>query len=328
MARFSSLLASAACVVVPLVALVVPGLTEPTQIATITGTQGLENIAVRSSGELLVTSTTSNLIFMVFPDGGRDPVAVAELDSSFNATLGIAELTRDVFYVIGAQVNGLTMISGSAGIWKVDLRPMTLQGGAVSQPADVSLLTAIPSAQLLNGLCRLAENDTEHILISDSVAGSISRLNVETLEYETVISDETMRVTTSSIAIGIDGIRIFQNTLYFTNINQALFASVPISLVDGTATGPIEVIADLSQGDDFAITPDGQKAIVAQNGLMTLASIDLSSGSVQVIANSTLLSATSSLAFGRRCADSKSIYVSGSASMGDTTVGSVLKLEL
>ncbi|KAI0169283.1 hypothetical protein GGR52DRAFT_593062 [Hypoxylon sp. FL1284] len=324
MAHLSSLLASAACLMMVLFALVTPASAKLTQIATIPGPQSLENIAVRSNGQLLVTSTTSNSVYMISPNGTHDPVPVVTIDNGANATLGIAELTRDVFYVIAAKVNGLTMIPGSVSIWKADLNPLRLRGNAVAQPASVTLLTNVPSAKLYNGMCRLSKNDTRSLLIADSVAGTVTRLDVETRQTRVVIDDAAMRMTAPSPPLGVDGIRTAGNTLYFTNF-QGFFASVPISPADGSAAGPVRLIANLTAGDDFTLTPDGKAAIVAQNGQMALARIDLGSGNMRVIANSTLLGAASSAAFGRGCADSRSVYVTGDGGKG---MGSVVKVDL
>lgn len=54
----------------------------------------------------------------------------------------------------------------------------------------------------------------------------------------------------SAVAYGINGVKVRDGLLYYTNGAQNLFAKFPISQ-DGTATGPVAVISNGVASDDF-----------------------------------------------------------------------------
>lgn len=173
--------------------------------------------------------------------------------------LGIAELERDIFYIAGSNFTGA---QGRNGMWKLDMRKFKAQDRTVSRPAASSLVTMIPSALLLNGISRLAKNDTSNLLLADSSAGTITKLNIDTKAYEIVIADPTMSSTSDGLGIGINVIRTHGDRLFFTGLDQGLFAVVPISLSTGLATGLADIIVPgtLVAADDFALSRDSGKA--------------------------------------------------------------------
>ncbi|KAL5320068.1 hypothetical protein ACEPPN_013128 [Leptodophora sp. 'Broadleaf-Isolate-01'] len=302
-----------------------------TVIQEIPGPRNLENIAVRHTGDLLVTSTTSSALFQVSSDQSKDPILIAEIPAS-TALTGIAELEQDIFYVVSLNLTGVIAVPGSNAVWKVDMRRVrTAKDGTVSGTAQVSLVTKLPDAQLLNGLCRLAPNDNSNLLISDSVSGSVAKLNVDTGKFEIVIQDDTMKTLQTGLPIGINGIHIHECDLFFVNLNQGLFAKVPISLSTGARTGSVEVIVNDTAGDDFAISRNGKKAWIAMNGQFTLVEVDIPGKKASSVANSTLLMSDSAVAFGRTRLDWNILYVTAAATVdgiNSTTEGRVVGVDL
>ncbi|KAH7144234.1 hypothetical protein B0J13DRAFT_635237 [Dactylonectria estremocensis] len=269
-------------------------------VDTIEETVSLENIAVRRNGDVLVTSVASSTIFQVSTKNAYPPVAVARIPTR-NATLGIVELEQDVFYIAAADISGL----GGSGneIWKLDMRSFHLTGhGKVRHPATLTISAKVPNAGLLNGMTRLAGNDNTHVLAADSNHGKLIRVN-----------HPTMSTIVGELGVGINGIHAFGSSLYYTNLDQKLFARVPISVSDGTATGDVEVISNgtLQNADDFTLSRDGTTAWIAENGGNALIEVDILSKTTRVAVNSTLLTSISSVAFGRTWSDWNILYVTG-----------------
>ena len=273
----------------------------------------LENIAVRYNGELLVTSLTSPSLYQVDPHQTRQPLLVAEIPDSIGL-LGIAELEKDVFYVIaGKSSNSAFSFSFRSSIWKVDFREFCLEeDGTVSRPAKLSLVADMPDTQFLNGMCRLAPNDNSALLIADSIAGSVIRLDVNTGSYNTVIKDKTMASPSPAGALGINGIRVHGQDLFFTNFAEKTFMKMPISRVRGTAAGPAAVVINGTTGDDFILSKDGKKAWIATNFLNTLFEVHTPGQKGRIVAggaNGTDLVRATAVAFGRTWGDRNSLYV-------------------
>ncbi|KAL2669764.1 hypothetical protein Neosp_015209 [[Neocosmospora] mangrovei] len=86
-----------------------------------------------------------------------------------------------------------------------------------------------------------------------------------------------MSIAKEGYPIGINGIRTHKDKLFFTNTNQGLFAEVPISLSNGRATGPVNVIINgtLVANDDFVLSKDGRRAWIAENGQNTIVEVDV-----------------------------------------------------
>lgn len=299
--------------------------TDITTLQVVPDTQTLENLALRSNGDILATSVASPKLFGLSAQGDHPPVPITEI-AGVNGLLGIVELEKDVFYVIGSN---LTSTEDSNGVWRVDIRDFkAAQDGTVIQPASTSLVTRIPSALQLNGMTRLASNDTKNLLVSDSSQGNVIRLNVETKAVDTVIEEPEMAPLTAGLSIGVNGIRIRDGKLYFVSLDQGLFASVPISLGSGAAAGPVEILAsNITFGDDFALSEDGKWAYVATNGPQEVIGVDLFRGGKAVVASSPLLGSASSVA--AQQVDGRNVlYVTGAIPSGNSTVGHVSKITL
>ncbi|KAM3514230.1 hypothetical protein MY11210_002119 [Beauveria gryllotalpidicola] len=302
-----------------------PGLSL-TPIHTVAGTQGLENLAVRHNGQILVTSISSPTLHQVSPSTSESPVAIAEF-CGVTSLFGIVELQADVFYVIGSNLTELVAVPGSTGLWKVDLRNSSIAEDATTlRPAEVSLVARFPAASLFNGMDRLSQNDTSHVLISDSGAGTVTKVNVDTGAFETVIQDPQMSITTEELfPIGINGIHVHDNDLFFVNFNQAIFAKVPISPSTGRATGPVEVLATINSGDDFILSRDGTKAWIAEHGPNILVEVNIPRKTSRIVANSTLLMDASAVALGRTSSDHNSLYIAAASNVNGTDIGQLVR---
>ncbi|KAI8253568.1 hypothetical protein K4K58_007091 [Colletotrichum sp. SAR11_239] len=296
-----------------------------TSVHTVPGTTTLENLAVRRNGNILVASISSPILHQLSPTNEHPPIPVASIDG-VTGLLGISEMEHDSFYVVGSN---LTSTENSNGVWKVNLRNFEIsRNGTVTQPAEVSLVRRIPSAKQLNGMTRLAANDTKNLLISDSSAGTVYRLDVETGVFDTVLEEPEMAPLSTGLSIGVNGIRIRGSDLFFVSLDQGLFAKLPISLADGSAAGPVQVLAsNITFGDDFTLSKDGKWAYVATNGPQEVLKIDAVRGGKDVLASSPLLGSASSVALDRFQPE-RILYVTGAATAGNSTIGQLSRIAL
>jgi hypothetical protein len=271
----------------------------------------VENIAVRASGELLVTTITTPTLYQV----DQFVPTTANLIHTFPdavGALGIAEIQPDVFAVITGNwsIEEFTTVNGSYSLWKVDLTNFKCDElGLPSSKPVVTKIADIPEASFLNGLT-LLEKSSPYLLASDSGLGVVWRVNHVTGEYKIVLDNALMKPVAGQLAVlGINGVHTRDGYVYFTNSFQLVFVRVRISS-EGTATGPYEVIADNGPGDDFAFDKAGN-AYITQDPGGALEQVT-PAGKVTVLAgntNSTILEGDTAGAFGRTKFDSDTLYV-------------------
>lgn len=266
----------------------------------------LENIAVRYNGQILVASISTPALKQVDPKQILPPITVAEIPGA-TSILGIVELQQDVFYVIGGDLSNVTAtrLVFPSKIWSVDLRPMrTTSKGKVSRPSKLSLVADLSNSTFLNTLTKIATNDYSAILISDSGAGQILRLDIRTGRTTVVLSDETTRSARQGVA-GVTGIHTHNGDLFYANFASQQFFMVPISR-QGQPTGKSSLITNGTLIDDFTLSRDGRKAFAATNPKNSLLEIDIPNKTFRTVVQA--LNATSA-ALGRTRFDFHSLYV-------------------
>ena len=264
----------------------------------------VENLAIRSNGAILATLLSTPQLYQVAPSSGA-----ATLVHTFpNATglLGITEVAPDNFYVVAGNFSTITFKNtpGSYSVWKVDFTK-----SYTGSLATVTKVTDIPQGQQLNGMTLLSSSQGL-VLIADAVAGNVLKLNVNTGAYSVAISDPSMVPPPGSV-LGIDGIKVHGNSLYFTNAGAETFNSIPISLTTGAATGAVKQISADLPCDDFSFDVEGD-VYVAQGPADTVSFLT-QTGFHKVIAgsnSSTTFAGATSTEFGRTANDNLTLYVS------------------
>jgi hypothetical protein len=298
----------------------------------------VENIAVRSNGNLLVTLINLPEVWEVNPLSGA-----AELVYSFpnaNVSLGIAEVEHDIFAVNVGNFSGPGIgVPGSWSVWTLDYNHHAPR----SNKPTGKKVTAIPSAVFLNGLAALPTKPGV-ILTGDSFLGEIFAVDTLNGHYSVAIDvPELARNTTSQIQLGVNGIRIHDGYLYFTNSDNApLFAKIPLS-INGSAAGPVETIAKSPQypinvgfqADDFALDTTAKHAFIATNPSNIIVKITIATGEQQVIAGkefSASVAGATGVAFGRNRYDTQTLYIVTDGGLADpssagVTGGKILALD-
>ncbi|KAJ2976866.1 hypothetical protein NQ176_g4693 [Zarea fungicola] len=261
------------------------------------GTQ-LENIAVRSNGNLLLTRINKPELYEFNPS---DPSSGAKLLQTFPgyvSLLGITELTPDVFaFITGNFTFPAGGVAKSFSIWTVAIHDQDYKYAKVAD---------ILEATLLNGLATL---NAGAVLASDSTNGVVYRVDIKSGNYEAVLDDASFKPPAGApIAVGINGLRLHDEYAYYTNTFGQLFGRVRID-ANGRACGTYEIIARNVLGDDFAI--GSTASYIAGNFQNVVTKIE-PGGKVSVFAgniSSTLVAGATSAQFGRTWRDKNVLYV-------------------
>ena len=210
----------------------------------------IENVAVRSNGQLLLTIVTGARLVQLNPANPvpEDLITIVGPQS----IIGIVEVAHDVFVVsagnfsFGPQVpGGVAGVPGTGQVWSIDLNGPT---------AQAKLITKIPESGALNGVTRNLE-DHESVLIADSGLGAVWNVNFKTGEYKTALAAPEF-APTPAFSLGINGIKTpDKGLLLYTNSAQGTYGGVYID-EEGAASGGIQVFASAPNGttfDDFSV---------------------------------------------------------------------------
>lgn len=264
-----------------------------------------ENLAVRSNGKILATRLDVPQLYEFSP---QDPFSEPNLVHTFSSATGLAGITEvvgrpDVFVVLAGNFLSETA-PGNHTLWTVDMSKPT--------PKIASIAILPTTALLPNGMASL--DASEHaVLISDSTVlnGSVWRCDLKSGAYTLAIADPKMKKTSPAAGQGVNGIRIFNGYLYFTNSFAPYLARIPIH-ANGTAAGASEIVGYSVKTDwtfdDFAIAEDGTAYVATGTGnAVTRITPD---GKVTILPiNETSLESPTSVQFGRTEKDRWTIYV-------------------
>ena len=274
----------------------------------------IENIAVRPSGELLVTHLEKPRVDQFNPfEANAKPEAVHTFTGHLG-TMGIAEIATDSFAVL---VGNLTLTggatAGSWSIWNINFD----QGHDIS--AQVNELAAIPEATFPNGLCNIPSSSIPlNLLYGDIRKGVVNFVDTTTGESNVAINNTLTNTALDPIfgRSGVNGIHIVDSTLYFTNSAKSMFASIPIN-VDGTTGGVPHIIQHVRKPekvwnfDDFAIKGVAAYLVTGAGNSIERIGLD-GTPKGRIIAgdlNSTQFAEPTSAAFGRTEGDADILYV-------------------
>ncbi|VUC25179.1 unnamed protein product [Clonostachys rosea] len=219
----------------------------------------IENIAVRPNGHLLLNTFANASTYTLDPNA-EDPTAelIAQVPGITGLT-GIAEVAKDVFAVSGgiSDVANYAFEAGTAQIAIVSFKKCEKDG-----KPTVKTVAKGGNTTMLNGMTALPKHP--HIVLhAGSKEGNIFRTNTATGTFDIAFQDEKLGVSANaSVPLGINGLHVHGDYLYFTNSAQQFFGRVKITET-GDRAGDIEEIAHVgtvSGGaayDDFSLARDG-----------------------------------------------------------------------
>ncbi|OAL49875.1 hypothetical protein IQ07DRAFT_587558 [Pyrenochaeta sp. DS3sAY3a] len=271
----------------------------------------LENIQPTRNGSLLVTVIGRAEVHIVHPQSKPTTSSLLASIPNANAVLGITELEPNFFAIGAGNVTPANApVTGTFAIWSIDLRERT---------PNVTKIADVPNVDMVNGLEAL---NAHTLLIADSWAGNIVKLDIKTKAYNVALSHASLASNFSvpALPLGVNGVKVHGGYLYYSNTVQRLVGRVRIDS-KGNARGPFKVLASgasISVPDDFAVADDGSvyvaSPIAAPQG-DTLQHISLD-GKVATIAEGGAVAGATAARFGRTKKDRNVVYLSTMGGFG------------
>lgn len=256
----------------------------------------LENLAVRPNGQILATRFDVPELWLIDPITGQGQIIYSFPNA--NALTGITHIGNDVYAVGAGTINHTNVVPtpGSFSIWSVNAAPLRQR-----KPATVKLITAIPESLFLNGIQSFTPSGQSTkrtgLIVADSTLGAIWLVDPQSGKYSLGWKDDSLApLANSSIPIGINGIALHGNMLYYTLWTGGDFnkASVKVPSAASMAAGKASLVfksgvhtlaATGGFFDDFAVSKDGT-AYVTTNVLNTVVEIPAEGGAVNTLAGS------------------------------------------
>ncbi|KAI3325145.1 hypothetical protein HD806DRAFT_467357 [Xylariaceae sp. AK1471] len=217
---------------------------------------GVENLFPLKNGHLLITTSyTGNLYYI-------DPTAIYPAAQDVITLPGVTALTGmaeigDGLYAING---GVPPPSSSDGYWQVHVVKIKTNG-SVTATLVRSTAIMVPGTVSLYGMAALPKH-RHTVLSADPRMGRILRVNTTDDSVSVAIEHAALGPgdNATAAALGIKGLRIRDDYLYFTNLAQRKFGRFPID-ANGTNTGDVEILACLDEYgasyDDFAFDDEG-----------------------------------------------------------------------
>ncbi|KAH6639975.1 hypothetical protein BKA67DRAFT_528584 [Truncatella angustata] len=290
------------------------------QIWNFTDIITIENSALRSNGQLLLTTFTNASLYSL-DTLARSPKAdlVAQLPGA-TAIGGIAAIGADKYAIVGGIRGNYSYTNET--IYTVDF------SGNLSTPT-VKIVATVPGATMLNGLASLP-SFPHIVLATDSRQGNLWRIDTDVGTAEIAFADDLFAVPAGAVTpLGVNGIKIAGGYVYFTNTGQYIFGRVPIT-EDGSKAGDAEVIANATNGydwDDFAIDTAGNFYTAQTPNAAGQVSLDGTYGTLAGGENSTLFHRPTSVTVSE---NTKKLYVTtgGNTINGIMYSGQVIEVQL
>lgn len=269
----------------------------------------IENVAVRPNGHILLDLLTAASVYTLDPHSAHPNASLVYTFPNGTKLDGLVEYRPDVFaFVVGDALNSTT---STYAIWSLDFN---------ESPPVPAKIADVPGSIALNGITTLTGSYSDTLLIADAKLGAVWRLDVKTGTSSIALEDPHFLPTTA-IAFGINGVHVFEDTLYFSTSANYTFGSVPIS-ANGTLLGAdLKIIAmqlsgsDFTDYDDFIIHASGRYAWVA-NHAEYLVRIDLVTGEQIVVVTGLTQPTAAAFARGRGGDETSVLYV---VTQGDDT---------
>lgn len=230
----------------------------------------------------------------------------------------------DIFYLASGNFNISTFDpgAGSYAVWEVDMRDYTLGHSSSSAAgARIRKVVDIPEAVLLNGMETLRRPSSGSkveslVLIADSGLGLVWAVDPKTAKYSVFVEVKEMKPPAEGMPLGINGIKIRDGCLYWTNSGQQLFCRIAIGEA-GKPEGETQIVKEGIFGDDFVFDGEGN-AWVAQNVFNTVGVL-IKDGSIVVAAgkpDQLTVAGPTACRFGRGSEDKHILYVATTGGIG------------
>jgi sugar lactone lactonase YvrE len=193
----------------------------------------------------------------------------------------------------------------------------------------------IRSAEFLNGLTAVPSAPGT-LFAADSGKGLVYRIDTSKKSWSVFLDDPTLKPNlTASVKIGVNGLHVHRNELYFDNTFQRpLLARVPYHPESATKAGPVEIFFEAAtfplneghgQADDFSIDSEGNIWLASASS--SVVKLDIRKKTQKLIAggpDDATLIGTTSTAFGRTKKDKDVLYITTNGGLTDPSVVGII----
>lgn len=239
-----------------------------TPFFTFAGAKQPENIRPRLNGQLLVTVSTAPELYQINPFQNQTGTIVHSFEG-YTSLWGIVELEPDTFHVIASNCTSAPQyfgFQGSVSIFKVDLRGIS-EPASAQEVIRVFKVLDIPQAQLLDGFAIVNQSSRGLLISGDAQTGSLYLIDLKKYAATVVLQDQLLKGTSDESSaglahIGINGLKIYGDDLYFTNTAKGFYGKVALDLVTGKPVGHPRILANYSTlVDDLSFDTEGNQFI-------------------------------------------------------------------
>ncbi|OJJ30786.1 hypothetical protein ASPWEDRAFT_627621 [Aspergillus wentii DTO 134E9] len=255
-----------------------------TQLFNFTTYVDIENSILRPNGHLLLTTFNNGSLYTLDPTVAKPKAELVAVFPGVTAISGIAAIGANTFAVVGG-------IRGHYHYTNETVFTVDFDNEKDETKPTIKAVTQVPEAVMFNGLASLPTRP-DVVFVADSRRGCLFQVDTKTGNSKIAFQHPALFApANASIPIGINGLKIANGNVFFTNSARNIFARIPIS-ENGDIVNDVKVIARLnsndgSDWDDFAIdasgvayvaqphnalariTPDGKQVIVAGGGNST-----------------------------------------------------------
>ncbi|KAM5353582.1 hypothetical protein ACJ41O_000232 [Fusarium nematophilum] len=284
----------------------------------------IENIAARSNGDLVLNTFNDGQVYSFNPrQSPPNPQVVAKIDGT-NGITGIAPVGKDIFAVAGSVLDQET-VTFENGSMKIALLDFNNRGYGNGKP---SVEVVVEGTELgpVNGITELPKH--KHIILgADSVRGEIVRVDTSKGTADLAFKDDLLAPGPSGpLPLGVNGLKVSKDYLYFTNSRRQSFNRVKIDEY-GNKAGEVEVIYRLPSGsmstpDDFVLDKHDNAYVVFWPSMLIKITPE---GKHKVLVDG-IFAGPTSLAWGK---GSHSLYVVTAGEGSETvTGGQVLEVKI
>ncbi|KAF5673548.1 hypothetical protein FCIRC_8011 [Fusarium circinatum] len=269
----------------------------------------IENVASRSNGDLLLSTMGEAKLYSVNPyKSPVKPDVIAQIEG-VNSLFGITEIGNDVFALAAGNDTGQQFQNNS-----MKLSLLKFNHGKLS----VETVFEESKYGPINGIVSLPYH--KHIILgADSVRGEILHIDTTTGNIRVAIQDKELTPSGDGpYGLGVNGIKIYKNHLYFTNTDRQTFGRMKIDKL-GKKVGDVEIIYTLEKGslsipDDFTMDKNGNAYV----GFWQDKLIKITPAGKAIVLSEGLLAGPTSVTLSR---DGKSVFVVTAGMNNDNVSG-------
>ncbi|KAK3676388.1 hypothetical protein LTR78_003664 [Recurvomyces mirabilis] len=301
----------------------------PLPVHNITRVDGIkfENLAVRSNGQILTTTSYPNAsIYQVDPLGVLPTTLIYAAPNIISAN-GIVELEHDIFYVaVGSTklLPTLQLNASSYAIIEVDVRNVSVfPNGSLTCPPTVKQIASLPHAAQQNGIA-LPRPLSDNLLLADSLRSLTWKVDICNGTIGVALNDTTTKgsAPTGAAATGVNGLKVHDGMMYYTSTGANKLYKVPVDELGIVSQVPTLVTTNLAC-DDLVIDHEGTAYVAGP--LDVLLKVSPSSEQTIIVGtinpNQSALVGPTAARFGRLASDRWSLYITTNGGLQETIPG-------